>query len=240
MKTVRSKSLFSVIVITIGIFFLPSIVVGQNSYSVTTFGGTCWSGGACANTSSGPPLPISSQYLFESYGDWYGEITSSYILFSSSNSSGWNSGSGDLRGASYVDFSETFIATSPTFEYYYDYWLLRSGIISASAVYYSLSVVDKTDSISLFNNSYQEYSTTSGQQKSGVLSIPIPIGHEIAVTISTVSSTMTNQYGLAEASIRSYTNLHPTVVPEPISSLLFVTGGTLLAGRRLLNKNKKT
>lgn len=61
---------------------------------------------------------------------------------------------------------------------------------------------------------------------SATFSIQIPVGHNIEVN-----------FGIHHYNTDGSLTYNVAVVPEPISSILFVTGGTLLAGRRLLKKN---
>ncbi|MBI4683616.1 MAG: hypothetical protein HY755_00265 [Nitrospirae bacterium] len=150
-----------------------------------------------------------------------------------------------LQGTYSYDYAESWIHNENSFE------VLSAGASTASASFsgnytailpilqldyimtdisgsLGFRVDDITTGTSLFNTTFGSLSHTTD---TGIVQVNTLIGHEISVSTSGRGSGSFNVY---------YSSSTPVpVAPEPISSILFVTGGTLLAGRRYLRKKKK-
>jgi len=91
-----------------------------------------------------------------------------------------------------------------------------------------LTVTDITTSNVLYNNPAL---TLDGNTYS--LGISTIAGHEIGVDFGAKVLASRDMYDQNEIVRLNYGT---AVAPEPVSSILFITGGTLLAGRRLLRR----
>lgn len=122
-------------------------------------------------------------------------------------------------------FTGTFTASQPTFEFSY-------GLTSSGGSYTSytgwLTLNDLTDSTTLTNLSLTEGSDT--------VSVALPDMHDIEVKFGINASSGPPITYHSAATRQATLTFNTAVAPEPISTVLFVTGGTVLAGRRFLRR----
>lgn len=226
----RFKNLLLTTVVVVSVFMLSSMAFAE-AISWTTQQYRAYADVAYPSEESyaidekfGPPLPLSAQ----------AEIWS-IRAFSNVSDSTISAGFIDLvtAGLDYAratgSFSGTYNAVFPYFQFYYDYTL--SQYISLS-----LNVTDSTTGASLYDWSISGAIYPNVLQDTDTIYVATPVGHDISTALSvnaikgiTPPATFSGNvsYGMA------------AVVPEPISSILFVTGGALLAGRRFLRRKKK-
>ena len=126
----------------------------------------------------------------------------------------------------YAEFKGTYIASDTTYFYSYDLTRNYSGAVVGN--WGSILIQDKTASSTI-------YSWSGMLSDSDAISIPTAVGNEIYVNLSIEATATSGSLGFPEvnSATLSYTT---AIAPEPISSILFITGGTLLAVRRFIRK----
>jgi len=125
-------------------------------------------------------------------------------------------------GSAFNVFFGEYIANSEFFQFSYD---LSTNV---TPPFTWLQVNDLTTSDNLYFESLNH-------NTSDLITVPTLAGHVIEVRIN--NELFNSIYSSQEATLNYNMSTAP-VVPEPISSILFVTGGTLLAGRRYLKRRK--
>ena len=121
-----------------------------------------------------------------------------------------------------AEFNGRYIANDPYLMFQYDYTAPSFGWFNLSVSEYRNNVL------------YQSLYTVSfiNESSSNTIFVPTTIGSDIKVQFDIAVLTDRNQT-VPRTSTLNY-SMSSAVAPEPVSSILFVTGGTLLAGRRLL------
>lgn len=221
----RIKKLSFIVIIGITLLCVPFIGAAKAiPWSTEQYTAT-----ANSNVQYGPPLPISvsfsgSGFLSQNTSD--STITSTYMDVSA------HSHNLDYTVGGTAEFMGTYIASSfaPLFQFTYDGYFTSvvPGFISEH--YAWLTVTDQTASTVLYENNSLTLDNALHTINVATLS-----GHEISVNFGaqvTASRDFSDQF----EDVRL--NYSMAVAPEPISSILFVTGGTLLAGRRYLRRKK--
>jgi hypothetical protein len=216
----KHKTLFTII-LAVTFFSLPisayaaSVQWATESYEAYAY---VWPGYGIDQTTYGPPLPITAHAEYGPVGthdifDWAVadvEITDSY-MYTALNE---NHSSGMIAQAK---FTGTFFANQQYFLFTYD-----NEAYNYTYDYSWLKITDITTGSSLYDQQL------NGSSSDTVL-INLTDQHEISV-----------EFGIHNGYIGEQTLTYSTaVVPEPISSILFVTGGTLLAGQRYIKRRKK-
>ncbi len=178
----------------------------------------------------GAPLPITDYY--QSQISWhnrsYSSVTDSSMYVSA------NSGYADYHVWAEASFSGTYTASSvyPLFQFMYDGTFTYQNPGDKSDYYAWLTVTDLTTSTLLYDN--QSLTLDGNQYTVGFETIE---GHDISVDFGAMASA---SRFIEDGAVTNVTlNYSVAVAPEPISSILFVTGGTLLAGRRFIKRKKK-
>ena len=194
---------------------VPWISENYTAYACASFDGfteaACY--GSFESYAYGPPLPIS---ISESTPEPSPHPTVGSSSITSSDMTVYsNQNHGDERGVGRADFSGTYNAISPYPFFLFSYEL--SGFNDAW-----LTITDQTSGTVLGNYTLLQTS------KPVVISVSTTSDHLISVDFGIEG--VNGGYGTL-----SYTT---AVAPEPISSLLFITGGTLLVGRRFLKRKK--
>jgi hypothetical protein len=133
----------------------------------------------------------------------------------------------------YTAFSGTYIANLPYFVFSYDYFI-NPEPESRKPFSFTIEVNDITTLTNLFSYTINEGEVS---EESGAYYIPTPVGDNISVEFKlTLGHGGSDTYGGRS----SYVNYNmTTVVPEPLSSILFITGGALLAGRLYIKRKKR-
>ncbi|GBD95441.1 MAG TPA: hypothetical protein ENG83_09130 [Nitrospirae bacterium] len=220
----RSKRIFLTTILAVAFLFLP-VIAGADTVPWLSEQYTAIARGeSSTDTQYGPPLPVSASEAYNSSG-YINEITST-ITSSDMNINGYLDYWSEV-GAS-AEFSGTYTATSTNPLFIFTYSL--TSVSSDAAVSYWLYVNDLTDGTSLYNSGLSLsndpisiiVSTTPGNE----ISVDFGVSADVASHIGAASFDTTLAYSTA-------------VAPEPISSILFIAGGTLLAGRRYFKRNRR-
>jgi hypothetical protein len=183
----------------------------SESYSVYSWGVN--TGGF--DSASGSTLPVSSLVDLNLYGDYeyaYAEITAASMYIETI--------AGGMTGHSeaHAGASGTFFAVEPYFVFTYDF--TEGGNTPTSQ---GISITDVTDSTTLFSQNYFDSSDS--------ITVPTALNHEIHVSFG-MTSAIGVCCGQGEKSSQGTLNYSMAVVPEPVSTILFITGGAVLAVRR--------
>jgi hypothetical protein len=171
-------------------------------------------------------------HLIGGFGDnWF--ISNDFVNNSSQNTN-WNTGSAYLGFTAGTDNSHNLYLAG------YDYGALVSGYTNNFA--WGTLALNSGETIYLYDGD----STTGGAMYTGAI-----LGIDFTGTqVNNIYGNGFNIYYDQNNSANSYLGgqtfnlagggvLAPTVVPEPVSTILFVTGGVLLGGRRLLKKRNR-
>ena len=126
-------------------------------------------------------------------------------------------------GAALAGFWGAYIANSQFFQFSY---VLSTNVIPPIVW---LQVNDLTTSSNLFYESINN-------NTSDIIIVPTQAEHAIEVRIN---NELYNSSTFSKEATLNYNMSTATVVPEPISSILFVSGGAVLAGRRYLKRKKQ-
>jgi hypothetical protein len=232
-----SRNLYLLIIIVASVVSLPTLTRAADvnwlaeNYTTSVWDrshlfGTC---GVDSWSKSGPPLPIS-------VGTWTGggspseaitEITYTTMTFSMYYRLF------DCVGTS-NKFYGSFTANHPYFAFSYNWDLIEPTSIdnpSDTHAYANLKVFDNTSGISLFD---QKLSIGSGN-----IYVPILSGNEIEVEFGTIAQIYYPPDLSETHGTLTYATATVAVVPEPISSTLFIVGGATLGFRRFRMKFMK-
>jgi len=227
MKKVRSKTLFAMIAV-LAILYVPIIASAEavpwfyesyetlaSIYEVNGEGDTIFE---IYDGDSGPPLPAYTNLIYNSESGSYGEASS------------WIS---DSSMYARVEADET----TPGYSLYADASAEFRGRYTATADFfqfsYSSNAVDPLLYLYVFDETAPTLLHNNYLSGSGVITIPTTQWHDYYV-ISWLSLDAPNSPAY-DISV-DYNMAVTSAAPEPISSILFVTGGTLLAGRRFLRR----
>jgi hypothetical protein len=157
------------------------------------------------------------------------------------------------RASAWSSFTGEFTATQPVFQLDYDFtWDMTVETndplsISYDEVFSWIVVTDLTDGNNIldaefFYRDVFAFGTGGADSESGSLSdtllVNIPVGHAIEVKYG-IQQGAIDILGAGTASSEFDANFSASVVPEPISSTLFIVGGTFLVGRRFIRRRKK-
>jgi hypothetical protein len=230
MKTTRFKILSSVIMVVISLCSMPLMAIADT---------VPWSSELyIANASSlsagtpvyGPPLPISDSYTLPS-----SPANTSSSTITTTNMEVQSTGfSTDLPVWARASFSGTYIApaVNTLFQFTYDGTFTSLYPSTSSARYAWLTVDDVTTGTVLYDNS--SLALDGSVNYIGVSAIA---GHEISVDFGAYSKSYVAPGSAIGPNYEKVSlNYSTAVAPEPISSILFLTGGTLLAGRRFIRR----
>lgn len=180
------------------------------------------------DTQVGPPLPLLAHAYARGVVDccttW---LSVDSIISATSMEISYAGIHGALHALGYTEFSGNYTADNPFFVFSYDY-----GFGGTSSFF--IDVTDLSTSTSLFTQ------TINGPYaESGAYYIETPIGNDIGVNFRfELSATNIWTGGEEYASSVDYAMATAPVVPEPVSSILFITGGAALGLRHSRKKRK--
>ena len=230
MMKVRSEILSVVIAVVLSVAFLPFMA----SASSVPWTSEQYMAEALVTPVYGPPLPISDNYTFGYWDNSHSEVTDTSMFVDS------RSRTTDMQLWAKASFSGTYsaIGVDPTFQFIYDGTYTSQNPQCflgppCSERYAWLTVSDLTNSTILYDN---QYLTLDGSYN--VIEVLTLAGHDISVSFG--AYVFTTSDGLTGDNYEEISlNYSTAIVPEPISSILFVTGGSLLAGRRYLRRKNR-
>lgn len=175
----------------------------------------------------GPPLPISDSFSWSVYplNQSASTVTSTYMDV-------WSTGiTTDFNIWAEASFSGSYFATNatPLFQFTYSGYFTSEnpGWGGAYSERYAwFQVDDLTTSTLLYTNP-----SLTLDSSTNIIEVPTIAGHEILVSFG--AYTKSNSDGLTGDNYEAVRlNYSTAVVPEPISSTLFMVGGTVLGLRR--------
>ena len=170
-----------------------------------------------SNRNIGPPLPVSASEV------WYFDESENSSAFSSITTSVMQISADRVTTVAGAEalFLGTFYSSQPYFAFTYN--LTSDGTTNW------LRVDDLTDSSSLFDQNLSDGSST--------IYVPVISGHEIQVDFG-LSGGFYTLAPLAQGSKNATMSYSMAVVPEPISSILFIVGGATLGFRRYMRRRQ--
>ena len=249
MKKIRFKTLFLVSMVMTFLLILPVMASAAVPWSTETYRAyayaqtvwKCMSGSQwvpCSNHGEGeqetfgPPLPISA-ILYDEYNRSQSNITGTQMTIVDYNE--LDASSYSITSASSAEFSGSFTAVDPIFQFTYAYdYRAKKGDDK-----FYITVYDATDSVSLYDYTLilpDAYGATPASY-SDLLNINVQSGHVINVNFGIMGKSYAEYYPFSPYDSTTINLTYSmAVAPEPISSILFVTGGTLLAGRRFIRR----
>lgn len=176
--------------------------------------------------SNGPPLPVNAYACYADPACATSYIDDSYMNVRADD---WESNTFSVLTETYArsEFTGTYTASDSYFNFSYllSYYTLEDHYLGD----FWITITDVDTSNILFASDGSAQST---------FSVPTIYGHDIEVNFGLSAF---HTYRIDEDASLDYqmgSSMVPmgTVVPEPISSILFITGGTLLAGRKYMRR----
>jgi len=225
MKTVGSRRLILVIMVITFLLTIPVVVTAaavpwsSQSYSVWAKAYATGDFDSATGATSASAL-VDSYCCVSGYEYGYSHADGSLLEVGTSTQGSY------AYSQAYAEFTGTYFASDPTLLFSYDLTRTYKGAVVGN--WGTILIEDKSASSTL-------YSWAGLLSDSDLISIPTTIGNEIYMSISMEASATSGSRGWEEVNSATL-NYTTAVAPEPISSILFVTGGSLLAGRRLLRR----